>query len=171
MAFRVTKTYGHELGLSACFRQHRAISHCRFLHGYAMGFKFVFEADTLDGNNWVIDFGSLKPLKQWLVDTFDHKLLVAKDDPAMHHLNLLGSNVDWDGKGDRPGKLADVLVVNHVGCEAFAAMAFDAALRLIPGLARPLHRAHNMPPSGVVRLVEVECREHAGNAASYRAEY
>jgi 6-pyruvoyltetrahydropterin/6-carboxytetrahydropterin synthase len=41
----VKKTYGHELGLSACFRQHRAKSHCRFLHGYPLSFTFTFAAD------------------------------------------------------------------------------------------------------------------------------
>jgi 6-pyruvoyltetrahydropterin/6-carboxytetrahydropterin synthase len=170
MAFQVTKTYGHELGLSACFRQHRAESHCRFLHGYALGFKFVFEADTLDGNNWVIDFGSLKPLKQWLVDTFDHKLLVAQDDP---HGVVLASlaGLQYTGQEAPPVALADVLVVERVGCEAFAAMAFDAALHLLPDLATPVHKAHAAGTGGVVRLVEVECREHAGNAASYKAEY
>ena len=35
--WRSTKTYGHEEGLSCCFRQWRAThSHCRLLHGYAL---------------------------------------------------------------------------------------------------------------------------------------
>ena len=165
MAYRITKTYGHDLGLSACFRQPRATSHCRFLHGYALAFKFVFEADTLDENGWVLDFGSLKPVKAWLCDTFDHKLLVAQDDPERKRLeDLMGYGVL------REKNLADVLVVPRIGCESFAGMAFDAAMRLVRGLRSPLHmpqRSHD----GVVRLVEVECREHGANGASYRAEY
>ena len=31
--FLSTKTYGHDLGLSAAFRQWRAESHCRLIHG------------------------------------------------------------------------------------------------------------------------------------------
>ena len=86
MSFRSTKTYGHEIGLSACFRQWRAESHCRLLHGYALAVKFVFESEELDVRNWVVDFGSLKTLKGWLEDTFDHTLLVANDDPWKHKL-------------------------------------------------------------------------------------
>lgn len=48
MAYLSTKTYGHEVGLSATFRQWRAKSHCRLLHGYSLSFRFEFEANTLD---------------------------------------------------------------------------------------------------------------------------
>lgn len=161
MTYRVTKTYPHELGLSACFRQHRAQSHCRFLHGYALAFRFTFEADTLDENGWVIDFGSLKPLKAWLCDTFDHRLLVAEDDPYLPVLRALGGTADM--RMD-PSQLADVLVVPRVGCESFARMAWQAA---------DGHVLYDRPVSNGargVRLVEVECREHGANGASYRGE-
>lgn len=147
---RVTKTYGHELGLSATFRQHRAKSHCRFIHGYALGFKLVFEADRLDENGWVKDFGGLKPLKARLIETFDHRMLVATDDPYREHIIAA---VQFDGAPI----LAQVIMVEHVGCEAFARMVYGWAEELIT----PEERARG------VRLVEVECREHAGNAASY----
>jgi 6-pyruvoyltetrahydropterin/6-carboxytetrahydropterin synthase len=156
MAYRVTKTYGHELGLSACFRQWRADSHCRFLHGYALSFKFVFEADTLDDRNWVTDFGGLKPLKQWLCDTFDHKLVIAEDDPQ---LDMLASLAGLD--------LADVLVVEAVGCERFAHMAWNRAHELLLDLRRPAMPSGTVPR---VRLIEVECREHGANAASYTGD-
>jgi 6-pyruvoyltetrahydropterin/6-carboxytetrahydropterin synthase len=149
MVHRVTKTYGHELGLSATFRQWRARSHCQFIHGYALGFKLVFEAAQLDENGWVKDFGSLKPLKQMLVDTFDHRLLVAEDDPMRGHLYALGDN-----------SLAQILSVPAVGCEAFARLVWGWADRFIS----PDDRQRG------VRLVEVECREHAGNAASYMGD-
>jgi 6-pyruvoyltetrahydropterin/6-carboxytetrahydropterin synthase len=147
---RVTKTYGHELGLSATFRQPQAKSHCRFIHGYALGFKFVFECDELDENGWVKDFGSLKPLKQWLCDTFDHRMLIAEDDPYRDHLL---ESLRFNGEP----LLANPIVVRKVGCESFARMAWDCADGLITSLERERS----------VRLAEVECREHAGNAASY----
>jgi 6-pyruvoyltetrahydropterin/6-carboxytetrahydropterin synthase len=142
----MTKTYGHELGLSATFRQWRARSHCRFIHGYALGFKLVFEADELDENGWVKDFGGLKPLKQRLIDTFDHRMLVAEDDPKLGAF--------------KSGMLLSVIqlvVVPRVGCEAFARMVWGWANDLITNEER----------SRGVRLIEVECREHAGNAASF----
>jgi len=146
MTHRVTKTYGHQLGLSATFRQPKAKSHCRFIHGYALGFKFVFECDKLDENGWVKDFGSLKPLKQWLCDTFDHKTVLAEDDPHLDEISAL------TGIG-----CMDIIVVPKVGCESFARMAWEKALDLIT--ADEFERG--------VRIIEVECREHAGNAASY----
>ncbi|WP_225145649.1 MULTISPECIES: 6-carboxytetrahydropterin synthase [unclassified Bradyrhizobium] len=83
MTYLSTKTYGHETGLSATFRQWRALSHCRLLHGYSLSFRFEFEADTLDDKNWVVDFGGLKELKAILEHTFDHKTVVAADNPEL----------------------------------------------------------------------------------------
>ena len=84
-------------------------SHCRLLHGYALAFKFVFAARALDERHWCLDFGGLKPVRQWLHEMFDHTLLVAADDPERGHLEELG----------RLG-LADVRIMPAVGCEATA---------------------------------------------------
>lgn len=143
--FRSTKTYDHNIGLSACFRQFRAKSHCRFLHGYALAFRFEFEAATLDENGWVVDFGSLKPLKAALEELFDHKTLVAQDDP----------NLDWYQEAHRRGIL-DMQTVEAMGVEAFAKLAYELASHLLPEAA-----------IGRVRVAKVECREHAGNSAIY----
>ena len=141
-----TKTYGHELGLSACFRQHRAESHCRFLHGYALAVKFEFAADELDVRNWVVDFGGLKGLRTMLEDTFDHTLLVAEDDPFKDELCGLS------GLG-----LARVVVVPATGCEAFAKMIFEVTEQW-------LRDAGFAPRCG---LMSVEVREHGANSAIY----
>lgn len=163
MTHRVTKTYGHELGLSATFRQWRAKSHCCFIHGYALGFKVVFAARELDENGWVKDFGGLKPLKAKLVAVFDHRMLVAEDDPHLEVFKALGQhndcNVNTISGLDEP--LAQVTVVPRVGCEAFAQMVWDWADQLITDEER----------ARGVHLVEVECREHAGNAASYTGSF
>src|SRR5688500_18070061 len=106
MAYRSSKVFGP---FSACFRQPGADSHCRLLHGYGLTFKLTFEADYLDDNNWVIDFGGLKEVKLILENTFDHKLIVANDDPQVKLMLELGS------KG-----VADVTGLPAVGCEAFA---------------------------------------------------
>lgn len=144
MIFRATKTYGHELGLSACFRQWRATSHCRHLHGYALSFELVFEANRLDGNGWVIDFGALKPVKQMLVDRFDHGLQVAADDPL---LNFMGALAERDG--------CHLVVAQHVGAEAFAAQVYGfTAAWLKENYANR------------VRLASVTVREHGANSAT-----
>lgn len=148
--YYVTKTYGHDLGLSACFRQWRAESHCRLLHGYALSFTLKFAAHTLDDRNWVIDFGALKAVKQHLCDTFDHKLVVAEDDPQ---LDMLASLAGLD--------LADVLVLPRVGCEYFAEHVYD-------WVTDWLSETDQAPR---VFLHSVECREHAGNSATKSNPY
>lgn len=147
--FISTKTYGHNIGLSCCFRQWRAQSHCRFLHGYALQIRLEFEADELDERNWVVDFGSLKGFKTWLENTFDHKLLVAEDDPEKDTLCALA------GMGT-----ADVVLVDNTGCEAFAEMIFHAAEVWL--------RDNGYAPR--VRMRSVEVSEHGANSAIYTAE-
>lgn len=146
MTFLSTKTFTHSAGLSACFRQWRADSHCRLLHGYALEIKLTFETDDLDVRNWCVDFGSLKSFKQLLEDTFDHKLLVAEDDPHLLAFQMLQSQ-----------GLADVVVVPATGCEKFA--------ELIYGAAEVWLKDAGYAPRVVMHSVEV--REHAGNSAIY----
>lgn len=82
MSYKSTKII--ELG-SCAFRQWRADSHCKFIHGYRLIAKFWFSCSTLDDKNWVVDFGGLKDLKSILEKQFDHTFCVAGDDP---HLEL-----------------------------------------------------------------------------------
>lgn len=139
-----TKAYGHDQGFTTTFRQWRAHSHCNKLHGYALGFKFVFAANDLDANGWVVDFGGLKSLKQILTDTFDHKTLVAQDDPQLNTF-LQAHQVG----------VADVVVVPATGCEAFARMVYDVASQWL--------KDAGFAPR--VRLISVEVSEHGANSA------
>jgi 6-pyruvoyltetrahydropterin/6-carboxytetrahydropterin synthase len=148
VSYRVTKTYDHSLGLSACFRQWRAASHCRHLHGYALAFEFVFEAEELDDRNWVVDFGGLKQLKHLLEQTFDHKLVVAGDDPYLDEIcQLAGIDV-----------ASVTMFPDGVGCEKFAEYAFGLAKEVLCQL-----RVQDR-----VKVVSCECREHGGNSATYQ---
>lgn len=146
MPYQSTKTYGHNIGLSACFRQWRADSHCSKLHGYALAFKFVFEATELDERNWVIDFGSLKSLKERLERAFDHKTLVAKDDP----------NMQWFIEGAER-KVIDLVLTDANGCEAFAEYAFRTACKWLI----------DQNEGQRVKLKSVEVMEHGANSAVY----
>lgn len=144
--FKSSKTFGHNLGLSCCFRQHKAQSHCRLLHGYALEIRVEFQAEELDARNWVVDFGSLKSFKGRLEDTFDHKLLVAEDDPELDFLCSLA------GMG-----LAEVVVVEATGCERFAKLIYEFAQLWL----------QDNGYSGRCKVASVEVREHAGNSAIY----
>jgi 6-pyruvoyltetrahydropterin/6-carboxytetrahydropterin synthase len=146
MKYRVTKTYDHSEGLSCVFRQPSATSHCRLLHGYALGFEFEFGADTLDHRNWVIDFGSFKPLREWLHETFDHTLVIDSRDPEWTALNHL----------DRVNLARTITLAGGVGCEKFAELAYHNAVRIL-----------RVPMAKRVKLLRVTVREHGGNSASY----
>jgi len=146
MTYQVTKTYGHDVGLSATFRQWRAESHCRFLHGYALAVKLTFECERhqLDQNGWVINFGMLKPVKAWLESMLDHKTLVAKDDPMLWKFQAMS----MDG-------LIQLVEVERTGCEAFAKMIYEHVQDWLMTTDR----------AGLCELVEVEVREHGANSA------
>ncbi len=108
-----TKRYSHERGYSIAYRQWRADSHCRFIHGYSLAFDFEFEAEELDVRNWVCDFGGFSTLRDFLDEYFDHTLLVAQDDPELEVF------LELNRKG-----LAQVREVHRTGCEGLAEFLF-----------------------------------------------
>ena len=117
------KTYTHSTGHSCAFRQWRADSHCNLIHGYALQFELTFGSTGLDEKNWVVDFGGLKELKEWLKYMFDHTYLIATDDP---HFDTFVELADKN--------LIDLREVEAVGCERFAELTFDKASSIIEKL-------------------------------------
>ena len=147
MPYRSTKTYTSERGYAVAYRQHRADSHCNKIHGYALGFHFEFESDDLDARNWVVDFGSLKSLKEKLDEWFDHTCLVSADDPEMSTFKELHK------KG-----LIKMVVVERTGCEGLSEWLYQYIDEIW------------MPENGYAdrcRIIKVEVRETPSNSASY----
>lgn len=143
--FYSTKAYN--VGFSCAFRQWKAHSHCRFIHGYDLQFKFMFAAYGLDETGWAVDFGSLKSLKGILEETFDHKTLIAEDDPLLEYFK----------QGEDRGAY-QLRVLPKVGCEAFAyyiAEVTDIWLK-----------DNGYHPR--VALYMVEVRENSANSAIYQ---
>ncbi|NTF59374.1 6-pyruvoyl tetrahydrobiopterin synthase [Agrobacterium rhizogenes] len=145
--YRSTKNYEHNEGLSCCFRQWRASdSHCQYIHGYALAFKFTFATHELDQRNWCFDFGGLKEIRTWLHSYFDHTMIVAEDDPHRPTFEMLAAN-----------KLVDLRILPAVGCESVARFVHEYVSEFVI--------AHTF---GRVWLEAVEVREHSGNSASYQ---
>ena len=147
--YRSTKTYGNEVGLSCAFRQWRADSHCNKLHGYSLGFRFTFEAAILDERNWVYDFGDCKLIKKYLEIEFDHRLIVAKDDPNLER--ILHTVYQ---------EIADINVVDDVGCEKFAEKVYNYVSPKV-----------YTDTKGRVSVYSVEVFEHGANSAIYINPY
>jgi 6-pyruvoyltetrahydropterin/6-carboxytetrahydropterin synthase len=140
-----TKTFGNDRGFSCAFRQWRASSHCNQVHGYSLGFRFVFEADELDHRSWVYDFGNTAWIKSYLEELFDHTTVVADDDPLMDHFKKL------DAAGG-----CTLRILHSVGCERFAETVYADIAPQIADETR-----------GRVRLKSVEVFEHGANSAIY----
>jgi 6-pyruvoyltetrahydropterin/6-carboxytetrahydropterin synthase len=145
MSFRHVSTKVIPLG-SCAFRQPRATSHCKFLHGYRLQAKFWFTCDHLDKNNWVVDFGGLKGLKTHLEETFDHKTVVASNDPEMVTFKEL----------HKKGIIDLVEMESGVGIEKFAQFCFEEANKYVTDLTNTR-----------CWCSKVEVWEHEGNSAIY----
>lgn len=141
--FYSTKDYPN-LG-PVCYRQWRAESHCNLLHGYSLSFHFEFGSDELDVRNWIVDFGSLRPLKDKLEEWFDHTLLVAEDDPNKADFERLGHL-----------GLAKITYVENTGCEAISDFLYD----YVNEQFLPIHGYGSR-----VWCTKVEVREHSNNSA------
>ena len=131
---------------SCAFRQPFATSHCRFIHGYRLQAKFWFSCDHLDSNNWVVDFGGLKGLKNILEEAFDHKTAVWAKDP----------DLDMFKKLEERGMIELVIFDNGVGIEKFAEYCYNAANEYIDSTT-----------NGRCWCSKVEVWEHEGNSATY----
>ena len=139
-----------ELG-SAAFRQWKSThSHCQYIHGYRLTADITFETNELDDKGWVADFGGLKDLKKSLENTFDHKLVVAANDPHLDLLKML----------DETGVAQVVVLQDGVGCERFAAYVLNEADTFI-----------DKATEGRVRVKSVQINEHEKNfATAHRVE-
>lgn len=134
------------LHLGSCaFRQPKAMSHCKFLHGYRLTSKITFGSSTLDHKNWVVDFGSLKEVKKILEDQFDHTTCIDKNDEHLEDLKSLHN------KG-----VIDLRIMDGVGIEKFAEWVFNAVNSYII-----------KDTAGRCWVEKVEVWEHPENSAIY----
>jgi len=152
--YYATKHYGHEQGLSCVFRQWRATeTHCSLLHGYALGVTVVVGANSLNSRNWVFNFSNFKVLKSWLVEMFDHTVVLAQDDPQLNVFK------DLDSKN-----LIKLKIVPAVGCEKFAELVFRK-------MSQILEDAKNSDPINTNQdawVDSVTVHEHGANSATFK---
>jgi len=140
--FKSTKKFS---GFPCTHRQWRAESHCRFVHGYSREFYFEFEATELTKEGWVVDFGGLKELKNWLEHVFDHTFLIAQDDPHLETFKKL----DQEG-------VIQLRVLPNPGMEGTALYVYEEASKILQKLYG--NRA---------RITLVEVRENEKNSAQF----
>ena len=131
-------------------RQWRHQGHCSFIHGYGRIVEITFEANNLDERGWVMDFGNLKQVKEWIESEWDHRVLIAHDDPAlnylkeMHDKELININILPEGYGP--------------GIEQSCEYIYDGANRIVKKIT-----------NGLVWVKKVKIFEHENNWAEYNA--
>ena len=141
-----TKTYTAPQNLTCCYRHHNATNRGTLLHGYALGFRMVFECHHLDDNDWTMDFSGFDEVDAWLRGQFDHTLLVNENDPDLTTFR------DMAAAG-----LCDIRVTSGIGCEKFAEMTFK--------WIKDWMQQRGMLTRVTIR--SVECMEHDGASAIY----
>ena len=131
---------------STAFRQWRADSHCKLIHGYRLQCKLWFTADQLDDKNWIYDFGGCREIKKLLEKQFDHTTVVAADDPELDTFKLMSD------KGMIDLRIAE----KGVGIERTAEWVYETTNKFVT------EQTNNR-----VRVIKVEVWEHEGNSAIY----
>ena len=131
---------------STAFRQWRADSHCKLIHGYRLQCKLWFTAEELDDKNWIYDFGGCKEIKNILEKQYDHTTVVAADDPELDTFKLMSE------KGMIDLRIAE----KGVGIERTAEWVYENANKFVT------EQTNNR-----VRIIKVEVWEHEGNSAIY----
>ncbi len=121
---------------------------CAKWHGYDRSVHFEFTGDV-DEHGWIVGFGDLKPVKEFLEYYFDHTALAGADDPRLEQ--IYQAHVDG---------LVDLRVLPYgVSMEMSALFIWEQVNPFIYELT-----------NGRVYVSKVECREHDKNSAFIEVE-
>ena len=101
-----SKTY-RDIPLSHRQPNHRG--RCSRLHGHSWSITLTFEPKELDDNGFVIDFGDLHFIEDWIDEHLDHATAVWENDPKLVSLNELQNE-----------GLIKLLTVPNASCEGIA---------------------------------------------------
>lgn len=148
VTYRYTSTKEYHQDFPCAYRQWRADTHCNLNHGYSFTLRFFFGANELDRRGWVMDYGGLRELRDILRDQFDHRTLIAQDDPEIDVYR------DLEARG-----VLKLTVLPAMGCERIA----DQLYRFVNGVYIPDYLG--VSESQRVWCWRVEVRETQSNMA------
>jgi 6-pyruvoyltetrahydropterin/6-carboxytetrahydropterin synthase len=127
-------------------RQHHHDGHCALIHGHNWAFTLTFGCHEADANGFVVDFGKLKFLKQWIEQHLDHACVFNESDPLREQI-VASCPVAWK-----------VYLVPSCSCEGLAQHLFKVFDKLVR--EQTAERAF---------LVSVEVVEDSKNSATFVA--
>jgi len=118
---------------------------CSRIHGHNWTIKLTFAASELDSNGFVLDFGNLRYLKEWIDQNLDHACAISTSDPHLERMK------NWEADG-----LIQLLVLESASCEGIAQHLFE--------VFDPMVREHT---NGRAWIVSIELEEDTKNSATY----
>lgn len=137
-----TKTYRD---IPFAHRQHLHDGHCRYIHGHNWAITLTFGCAELDRNGFVVDFGKLRYIKDWIERNLDHACVFNHDDPERERLLHAASD------------LFKPYIVPSCSCEGLAEHLYN--------VFNPMVREHT---GDRVHIVEVRIEEDSKNSAAFR---
>ena len=135
----ITKRYSE---IPFAHRAHRDPGHCSRIHGHSWTFEFTWAGEP-DERGWVLDFGALGWLRDYINANFDHACLFNADDPALSFLLA------------EFGTLFKPLVMPSCSSEGIARYLYEAVSKLC------------VRQGIIARLLTVTVREDSKNSATY----
>ena len=121
---------------------------CSRLHGHSWAITLTFGAKELDDNGFVIDFGDLHLLRDWIDQNLDHATALKKSDPMRAEFEKL----------EQMG-LLKILWVDSASCEGIAQFLYHTFQPMI-----------EQKTKGRVRIQSLHLEEDSKNSATYSPE-
>lgn len=110
MKYHITKSLGE---FPFAHRQPNHSGHCSQLHGHNWSFIVCLQADQLDENNFIFDFGKFGPVKEWLTQNFDHTIVLEASDTAPELIALASAG------------MARIVFLDSASCEGIAKAFYE----------------------------------------------
>lgn len=151
----MTNQVSIDVRFSSAHRLMDYVGKCACLHGHSYKATITVEADQVDRQGFVMDFGVLKkPIKDWIAANFDHNAILRLDDPLANFLAGEAMRDERGNGGKQPFLLADNPTAENIAfcIRQFVLQILDERNRLIKD--QPF-----------VRLVSVSVNEEEGTMA------
>ena len=119
--------------------------HCSRIHGHNWTIRLTFAAIETDSNGFVVDFGKLKYIKEWIAQHLDHACAISAQDPHLARMEK------WQEEG-----LIQLLVIPDASCEGLAQYLFATFDKMVRDNT-----------AGRAWMTSIELEEDSKNSATY----
>ena len=93
---------------------------CSRLHGHSWSITLTFASKKLDSNGFVVDFGKLNYISDWIDKNLDHGTIVCQSDPRIDELHSLAKS-----------GLLKITEIKSASCEGIAEFLFHTFDQLV----------------------------------------